>query len=147
VIRYSRILRVLITLLAMLSWTVTTSHCPLIAATAPIGQTGAEENDQSECPMHAVQHSAPEPSKDKNGCPDLPCCKKLPAAKPATQQWIYKPIVWLEPATYFPIVLELLAQPSGQVIRLRLDTGPPGPDQFLELVLQRSIPAHGPPKA
>ena len=145
VIRYPLILRGLITAIVMLSWSISTSHCALVAATATIiTQSAVAPDSESGCPMHAKKAAAPQPEK-KGGCRELPCCKNLPAAKPANSQWNYKPLVWLEPAFYLPVALDLLAPKARPIVRLRLDTGPPGPDKFLELTLQRSIPAHGPP--
>ena len=141
-------IRVLITVMVMLSWMVTTTHCALAAASAAImAQTSVAETQSDDCPMHAAKHSPSEQPEKKSGCPDLPCCKNLPAAKPANSQWMSKPMVWLQVTDYLPAALDFLSEDNKSIVRLQLDTGPPGSDAFLELVLQRSTPANGPPLA
>jgi hypothetical protein len=139
---YSLIWRALLSGVIALSWNIATTHCAFTAATKPVTPAGDEQTD--ECPMHQAKKTAPEPEK-KNGCPDAPCCKNLPAAKPIIPAFGSKAAVVVEIVDYISTVPHRLS-PYCPVRQLpALDTGPPLPNSFTELVLQRSIPAHGPP--
>jgi len=134
--------RALLTLLLVMSWLVTTSHCSLAAATSAPATSAAEE--AGECPMHSSKSAQqPAPTK-KNGCADLFCCKNLPAAKPLPGVFVSKPpiiSVFVDRSNHHD-QLDLKFPIKQAPV---LDTGPPSPDNFIELVLQRSIPAHAPP--
>lgn len=94
--------------------------------------------------MHSSKRPQPPNNQKKNGCADLFCCKNLPAAKPLPGLFVSKPPInlvfvdWLSHRHQ----LELRFPPKPMRV---LETGPPVQDNFTELVLQRSIPAHGPP--
>jgi hypothetical protein len=133
---------VLFTTLLITSWNVTATHCAFSAAIGPAPSTA--QKDVDECPMHAATKAAPQPEK-KKGCADSPCCKNLPATAPMAGVFVGK-----SPATFATV--DYISRSCDQLdldpwIRLTvtLATGPPGADNFVELVLQRSIPAHAPP--
>jgi len=135
--------RTLLTVIVAFSWNVTTTHCAFAAATAPpmAPAAGAEAED---CPMHPPKQTTPEPQK-KKGCADLLCCKNLPAAKPVIPHFALKLATVALPVDYLsgdslPLNVELV-----HAVRPELDTGPPAGSSLIEIVLQRSIPAHAPP--
>ena len=144
--RYSAICRALITVVMITSWSVTTTHCAFAAAaTAISAQTTPPANVQDECPMHAAKRAqAPQPEK-KGGCHDVLCCKNLPAAKANTCAFVAKSLTSSQRTVDWPNQYKPLRPIRSTVLSRFLDTGPPGIDQFTELVLQRSIPAHAPP--
>ena len=145
--RLTAINRALLTVVLVASWTVTTSHCALAAATSAIATaktvTGPGAPADA-CPMHAATPAGKPVPEKKKGCSDLPCCKNLPAAKPMVGISVCKPPFVF--AAMHPVgTAEQFAFRHARQPVLLLDTGPPAPDHFVGLVLQRSIPAHAPP--
>jgi hypothetical protein len=124
-----------IALVAVGSWLVASNHCTLTVAASE------EKVAQSECPFH----SHPSKPAKQNDSSDQPCCKILRAvttspAKKLAPTVVDRADVDLDGAR---LIVSLPAKISfGPVV---LDTGPPGPNSFAELVLQRSILAHAPP--
>ena len=143
---FGSINRALLTAALLLSWTVTTSHCALAAATTAISTavTANEESASDECPMHSSKSAKEHAPERKKGCTDLPCCKNLPAAKPLAGISACKPPMVL-------VALHCLGRSEqldlSRPVRLTavFGTGPPRPGNFLDVVLRRSIPAHAPP--
>jgi hypothetical protein len=135
--------RGLLTMVLLASWNVTTTHCALAAAITPASPP-VKEDAADKCPMHASKKPAPEPRK-KKGCADLPCCKTLPATPAAKLVAVARSAENVARVDYIhdgPDQLELqcLRKPLPA-----LDTGPPRPNKFTEVIFQRSIPAHAPP--
>jgi hypothetical protein len=145
--RYGAIGRAFLTLVLIASWNVATTHCAFTAAAAgSVPSTTTTQTEPDECPMHSKAKTAPQPEK-KKGCADLPCCKNLPASKPVNTPFFCKKEMLPVPLDYgSTIVSQLEVNPPTQLCST-LDTGPPGGDTFVELVLQRSIPAHAPPSS
>src|SRR5258708_35563808 len=103
----------------MAGWFVLSNHCALATTTVP-----SKANVNSQCPMHAQKHHAPQPQKG-NGCGDLPCCKNLQATTLAAAKMIAKP-VWLGALQpFFPHVIDV-AEIQARQMSVILDTGPPG---------------------
>jgi hypothetical protein len=143
VARYTKVGRVFLTLLLAASWNLATVHCAFSAvATSRVVSTASEAAD--ECPMHAAKKAAPEPSK-KKGCTDSPCCKTLPASAAATASFPGKLQVDPTPIRYFSICDGHTAAAAVCRSSSALDTGPPGTDAFIEIVVRRSVRAHAPP--
>jgi hypothetical protein len=137
--------RGLVTMILLASWNITTTHCAFAAAIRP-ASPAIEHPAADECPMHATKMPAPEPQK-KKGCPDLPCCKMLPARVAAKVVGIGKWPKTLARVDYIcrtPCRFELV---SVRKQLSALDTGPPRPNKVTEVIFQRSIPAHAPPTA
>jgi len=143
VVRYSLPIRVPIVAIALLSWGLTTTHCAFAAVTTALTEASSPTDDQDTCPMHAAQK--PAQPKKKSGCNDLPCCKNLPASKPAPAACVFKPNISLGNIDYLSANVSFLIAEHAQP-PLPLETGPPV-SNFIEIVLQRSIPAHAPPVA
>ena len=140
--RFAGIARVLLTTVLLSSWNLATTHCAFAAAvTAPKLQ--AHEDAADGCPMHASKKPAPDPQK-KNGCPDVPCCKNLSATPAAKVVAVGK-----SPECGAKINYRLTDVFVGQQATSKrvdaLDTGPPAPNKFTEVIFKRSIPAHAPP--
>jgi hypothetical protein len=141
--RYAAFTRGLITAVLLASWNITTTHCAFAAAVTPVTPQ-VQEDAADECPMHASKKPAPEPQK-KNGCPDLPCCRTLPATLAAKMVAVAKSPESVAKIDY--------RSNDGDQVKLQavskrvdaLDTGPPRPNKFTEVIFQRSVPAHGPP--
>src|SRR5438105_14374759 len=128
--------RGLVTMILVASWNITTTHCAFAAAVTP-GSPAVEQQAADECPMHATKKPAPEPQK-KKGCPDLPCCKMLPARVAAKVVGIGKWPENLARVDYIcrtPYRLELL---SVRKQLSALDTGPPRPNKVTEAIFQRT---------
>src|SRR3954468_4017782 len=127
--RLPLIKRALLTFMLLASWTVTTSHCALAAATTAISTAvvADDENFSDQCPMHSAKtakHGTPE---KKKGCADLPCCKNLPAAKPLPGTSASKaPIVLL--TLHCARSCEQLELSRPAELPIALDTGPPEPN-------------------
>ena len=137
-------IRAAVVAIALVSWNLTTTHCAFSAVTTATNESSSAGDEQDICPMHAPQEpTAPQPAK-KGGCDDLPCCKNLPASKPAPATCVFKPIISLSDVDYLSANLSFLTPERAQP-PLPLETGPPVAINFAELVLQRSIPAHAPP--
>ncbi|HEY4282679.1 MAG TPA: hypothetical protein VGM62_06395 [Chthoniobacterales bacterium] len=141
------ILRILVTVLLVASWNLATIHCAFTAAAMAASENVVLEKDADECPMHASK-PAPHPSPAKNNrCGELPCCKTLPATA-TIAAFACKPNVSFNTQDLFETSAD---GPNTFVLHPNtcraLDTGPPGRHSFTELVLRRSIPAHGPPFA
>jgi hypothetical protein len=134
----SQIFRPLVVATAMMAWFVLSNHCVLATTTV-----ASEPNVSSRCPMHAQKEHAPQPHKG-NGCGDLPCCKNLPATTLTAAKMVAKP-GWV--GAFLPFFLQMIdvAEVQPQQASAMFDTGPPGENSFVQLVLQRSILAHAPP--
>jgi hypothetical protein len=123
-----------IVLVAFPAWFALFNHCALNAAFL-----SAPAQTRNECPLHA-KPTAP-PQKDAPG--QLPCCKILrvlvatPARIPEVSV-VAVDFVFTEPP--------LVAPPKISFHLPTLGTGPPGRCSFAELILQRSLFAHAPPR-
>jgi hypothetical protein len=93
--------------------------------------------------MHAQKERAPQPQKG-NGCGDLACCKDLQATMLTAAMTISKPAWHAALQPFFPQIIDVAQLPPQQISSI-FDTGPPGENSFVHLVLQRSILAHAPP--
>jgi hypothetical protein len=114
------------------SWLTISNHCAFAAVTAK------SDPAQSECPFH---HSKPKPKSPSAG---IQCCKILRAVVAIT------PKSWSRDDAKFsnvdvPAERLILITSGYGTAPLLLDTGPPGPHSFAELILQESLLAHAPP--
>ena len=142
---HAALARWLVTIVLLASWNITTTHCAFAAAIT-LAIPAVEQLDADECPMHATKKPAPEPQKKKD-CPGLPCCKMLPATPAAKVVAVGKSPEKIAPVDY---ICDGPAQLQLQYVRDRpaaIDTGPPPPNKVTEVIFQRSIPAHAPPRA
>ena len=140
--RCSALMRGLLTTILLASWNLATTHCAFAAAVTPAAPQ-VQEAVADECPMHASKKPAPEPQK-KNGCPDVPCCKTLPATPAAKVVAVGKSPECVRKINYRLTDVFVRQQAISKRVDA-LDTGPPAPNKFTEVIFQRSIPAHGPP--
>jgi len=122
----------------MAAWFLASNHC-ILAATSVTAKSTAP----SQCPMHA-QKQHPQQREKNKGCGDLPCCKTLQATASALTKTIAKPI-WPGGLVAFLSPGITATEARAQRLSPILDTGPPGENNFTQLVLQRSILAHAPP--
>jgi len=136
--------RGIIAIVLVASWNIATTHCAFAAAVTATPPGPVQKQAADECPMHAAKKPAP-PQK-KNGCADQPCCKTLPAT-PATK------VIAVAKATLIAGQLDYASNNPNQLELdfvakqiATLDTGPPRPNKFIKVILQRSIPAHAPPR-
>ena len=119
--------------IAIASWIVVSNHCVFAAV--------ATETDkaQAECPFHT------KPAKQKEQSSQVQCCKVLRAVVFAkTKDWARNDAKFCD--ANFPVLARaFVVYSSRTVASLLLDTGPPGPFSFAELILQQSLLAHAPP--
>ena len=119
--------------IAICSWFAVSNHCAFAAVATEMDKA------QSECPFHS------KPEKQKEQSSHVQCCKVLRALV------IAKSKTWARDNAKFSGVnlqaeeCRLLACLRNAPAPLLLDTGPPCPDSFAELILQRSLFAHAPP--
>lgn len=124
--------RALVILLTICAWLAVSNHCALAATTS------STPDSATECPMHSA------PPKQKPAA-DLPCCKTLRAVAVSLEKnAVSSHGAWI-PVDFQSATLLLAKSRAGNVPLVTLDTGPPGRDPFVELVLQRSLRAHAPP--
>jgi len=90
-------------------------------------------------------HQPTRPAKPAPSTPDLPCCKDLYAV-PGTVSVSWVTITDAIGAIEFCCALPQSLTQAHPLLRITLDTGPPGPS-FAESVLQKSTLAHAPPCA
>jgi hypothetical protein len=115
------------------SWIAISNHCAFAAIATTIGST------QSACPFHS------KPAKQTQQNAQVQCCKILRAVVFAkTKSWAR------DDANFSDLDLRvdqcaLMAPSLRPPAPLLLDTGPPGPNSFAELILQWSLFAHAPP--
>jgi len=134
----SRILRCFVVTVSIAAWFLASNHCVLAAPTV-----GSRTSASSQCPMHGQKQHPSQPQRG-NGCGDLPCCKNLQATTLMAAKMVAKP-VWLGALLpFFPHIIDV-AEIQPQQISASFDTGPPGQNNFVQSVLQRSILAHAPP--
>ena len=138
--RCGALARALVTTVLLASWNLATTHCAFSAAITPASPQ-VQEKVADECPMHASKTPAPE-SQKKNGCPDVPCCKTLPATLAA--KVIAKSPECVAKISYQSRDVCFRLQATSKRVDA-LDTGPPAPNKITEVIFQRSIPAHAPP--
>jgi hypothetical protein len=124
----------LVVAVVICSWLAISNHCAFAAVTAK-----KSEATQSTCPFH---HS--KPAKPKSQPAGIQCCKILRGVVAAMAK------TWMrDDAKFSTVDLRvkelLLASIWAGNPPLLLDTGPPGPRSFAELILQESILAHAPP--
>jgi hypothetical protein len=127
--------RCLIVALTICSWLAISNHCAFAAlAIRP-------DSAQSECPFHS------KPTKQKEQPSQVQCCKILRAVAPVmTKSWAR------DDAKFSSVDLRvhefaLVAHSHTTPAPLFLDTGPPKAPTFAELILQRSLLAHAPPRS
>jgi len=127
-----RTTRSVVVLLSLAAWFVLSNHCA-IGMVASLADAAPET---SGCPMHSM------PAKEKQA-PKPPCCKDLRAVVSKCLKSASITVRLVGSHTYAP---EILARPPRETTEIDgLDTGPPGPVSFAELVLQESMLAHAPP--
>jgi len=123
-----------IVLFVIFSWIATSNHCAFGAVA-----TQAEASPTT-CPFHS------KPAKQKEQSTDVQCCKILRAVvSTASKSWMRDDTSFSDVDLYFE-KLALIATSRNASLPLLLDTGPPGARSFAELILQRSILAHAPPR-
>jgi hypothetical protein len=141
--RCAVIARGFLTIVLIASWNLATTHCAFAAAVTGPAPT-VQQDAADECPMHASKKPAPEPQK-RNGCPDVPCCKTLPATSAAKSLTASKSPESFRTFNYIRASADPLELQPFRNPLLALDTGPPAPNKFIEVIFRRSIPAHAPP--
>jgi len=124
-----------IALVAIGSWLAASNHCALAVAASE------EKVAQSECPFHS--HSS-KPAKQSNSS-DQPCCKILRAVTTSPAKKLAPTIVDRVDVDLAVAKVIVLLAATISFDPVALDTGPPSPNSFAELVLQRSVLAHAPP--
>lgn len=129
--------RILVALVSIAAWFVASNHCAMATSSK-----ASPPRMDSGCPMHAQHQDAPHPEKG-GGCGDLPCCKNLPATV-AIGKTIPKPIS-VGDFNWLSSQLVRLIEVEHPRLSPLLDTGPPGENNFIQLVLHRSIRVHAPP--
>jgi len=126
-------MRWVVVAIVICSWIAIANHCAFAAAVAKT------DSAQTECPFHSKS------AKQKQEPAQLQCCKILRAVVFAqTKSWARDDAkfskVDLRADQFIPVTLLYSVQPT-----LSLDTGPPAARSFAELILHRSLLAHGPP--
>jgi hypothetical protein len=122
-------------LLTIATWFCLSNHCAL-----GLGVIRAEPAPSAEvtgCPMHSA------PTKKKPAA-KIPCCKEVRAVvgKCAVDATTFA----LRLVSRHDYGAQIFLPPPRVSIKIEgLDTGPPGPFSFAELVLQKSMRAHAPP--
>jgi hypothetical protein len=119
--------------IAICSWIAVSNHCAFAAVATEINKA------QTECPFHS------KPAKQKEQSSQVQCCKILRAVVFAkTKDWARNDAKFCD--ANFPVQTDPFVVCSFRVVApLLLDTGPPGPFSFAELILQSSLLAHAPP--
>ena len=133
-IRQHQVLRCSVVLAAVMAWFAVSNRCALAVAASP--DRAAE--------IHRCCPQQPAPAeKAPEGKPSL-CCKVLAVTVPDSGETV----VVKAPLLVLPDFMATLADMPSTPVQIlhRLDTGPPPEARpFVELVLQRSLPAHAPP--
>jgi hypothetical protein len=126
-------IRSLIAAITICSWIAVCNHCAFAAVAKEIDKA------QTVCPFHS------KPEKQKEQSSQVQCCKILRAVVFAkTNDWARDDAKFCD--AKFPVLTgAIVVYSSRAVVPLLLDTGPPGPFSFAELILQRSLLAHAPP--
>jgi hypothetical protein len=130
--------------IAICSWFAISNHCVFAAlATRGVGCKPASihrhDADTSECPFHS------KPGKKKEQSSHVQCCKILRAVVFAkAKSWARDDTKFSDADLRFERFVFIALLRNAQV-SLSLDTGPPDPHSFAELILQRSLFAHAPP--
>jgi hypothetical protein len=125
--------RSLIAAITICSWIAVSNHCAFAAIATETNKA------KTECPFHS------KPAKQKEQSSHVQCCKILRAIVFAkTKDWARDDAKFCD--ANFPVqACALVTYSTRAVAPLLLDTGPPGAFSFAELILQQSLPAHGPP--
>ena len=128
-------MRSLIAAITICSWIAVSNHCAFAAIAMEINKA------ETECPFHS------KPAKQKEQSSQVQCCKILRAVIfSKTKDWARDDAKFCD--ANFPVqACALVGYSTRAVAPLLLDTGPPGPVSFAELILQQSLPAHAPPFA
>src|SRR5437773_4198135 len=119
--------------IAICSWIAISNHCAFAAMATK------DDSGQPTCPFHS------KPEKQKEQSSQIQCCKILRAVAPTIAK------SWTRSDSDFSDIhfsfedCRLLAHFRDELAPLLLDTGPPDPHSFAELILQRSLLAHAPP--
>jgi hypothetical protein len=130
----SRIVQCPVVLFVIFSWIAISNHCAFGAVV-----TQAEASPAA-CPFHST------PAKQNEQPTSVQCCKILRAlVSTASKSWVRDDTSFSDVDLYFER-LALIATSRNAPLPLLLDTGPPGSRSFAELILQRSILAHAPPR-
>jgi len=141
--RCAVIARAFVTVVLLASWNIATTHCSFAAAvTSPTATV--QQDSADECPMHASKKPGHQPEK-KNRCPDVPCCKTLPAAPAAKLIAVGKSPETSAKVDFDSRIQDELRLSATSRRVSALDTGPPEPNKFTEIIFERSAPAHAPP--
>jgi hypothetical protein len=132
-----RLFGAIVSTVVVLAWLAASNHCA-VAGLLPAPSAAGEHE-------HCPGHEAPAKQDKDGGCDGQNCCKSLsvPFTALAKNQLTYDATSFLT-AEYPATSLSRLSEQRDAPI-LELDTGPPGPCSFAELVLQRSVLAHAPP--
>jgi len=120
--------------IAICSWIAISNHCAFAAVSTEI------DKGRVECPFHS------KPAKQKEQSSHVQCCKILRAIVFAQSK------AWARDDTNFSDAALCVGNSAHRAFSFRtlapllLDTGPPGTRSFAELILQRSLLAHAPPR-
>jgi len=115
------------------SWIAVSNHCALAAVVTEIDKA------QTECPFHSNA------AKQKEQPSQVQCCKILRAIVFAQLKTWGRDDAKFSDAALCVEKSAPFAPLLHSLVPLFLDTGPPGPLSFAELILQRSLLAHAPP--
>lgn len=125
-------LRGVIVLIAISSWFAISNHCVFTAL-------ATSDTPSSECPLHSKPKEKPATGGQ--------CCKTLRAvASVPAKDWARDDTRLSDAVTYSANPSLGVAYWQPAFVPLSLDTGPPGVHSFAELILQRSLLAHAPPR-
>ena len=137
IVKRSRWLSILTTLVVFSAWFSISNHCALNAAAAPPADSKME---QEQCPFHRSQSK---PVKQKSPG-ETPCCKILRAIASRTPaQNFWRSAVDLAKVDFSFPALIVLPAPRVTFRSVTLATGPPGTTLFVQLI--GSIHTHAPP--
>jgi hypothetical protein len=133
--------RLLLTTVAAAAWLAISNHCVIAAGTAP-------QKDDETAAAHAScpGHPAPANPADEKKPILIECCKTLTTTPASFDRYQ----IGYQPGDFVPFRFQssrLCCAPMERpALILPLDTGPPGAGSFAEIVLQRSLLAHAPPR-
>src|ERR1700742_1417363 len=118
------ITRFAVVAIAICSWIAVSNHCAFAAVATEINKA------QTGCPFHS------KPAKQKEPSSQVQCCKILRAVVFAkAKDWARDDAKFCD-ANFLVQACAFVVHSSRVVAPLLLDTGPPGPFSFAELILQ-----------
>ena len=135
----------ILTVIVMLSaWFATSNHCALGLAVGSRGFQSVSEHpaNATQCPFH-TKSAAPKKPKPAS---DVTCCKILRATATSPAKNFTPASFHLATGNLLFTRFVVFAPPKIVFSCATLDTGPPAVISFAELILQRSVLAHAPPR-